>query len=135
MADFKIALNKTLQNEGKYVNDPSDSGGETYCGISRKNFPKWEGWIIIDSYSRINFPKCLDQDTKLQGLVSDFYYHNFWLAAGCDKLNNQEIANHLFDSAVNMGIKPAVKLVQESLFTTVTGVLDKTTIEKLNQLS
>ena len=37
-----ILISMILRNEGGYVFDPDDSGKETYCGISRANFPKWE---------------------------------------------------------------------------------------------
>lgn len=47
--DFKVALYQVvLPNEGGWVKDPADSGGETYKGISRKNFPHWSGWSEID---------------------------------------------------------------------------------------
>jgi lysozyme family protein len=42
----KKIIEFTLRNEGYYVNDKDDSGGETYRGISRVNFPKWAGWAI-----------------------------------------------------------------------------------------
>ena len=35
MADFKKAIDKILVNEGGYVNDPTDKGGETKFGISK----------------------------------------------------------------------------------------------------
>lgn len=41
MAEFNIAFQKTLTHEGGYVNDPEDSGGETYKGISRNNHKNW----------------------------------------------------------------------------------------------
>lgn len=44
MADFKIAFDITNKTEAGYANNPDDSGGETYAGISRNNWPYWEGW-------------------------------------------------------------------------------------------
>ena len=35
MADFKIAFEKVLEQEGGYVNDVNDPGGETYKGVAR----------------------------------------------------------------------------------------------------
>ena len=43
-------ISNTLETEGYYVNDPSDSGGETYCGIARNSNPKWQGWKIVDKH-------------------------------------------------------------------------------------
>jgi lysozyme family protein len=43
MADFKQAYQLVLQNEGGYVNDPNDPGGETYKGVAR-NIYIVTGW-------------------------------------------------------------------------------------------
>ena len=45
---FKKALEHMLKFEGGYANDPNDSGGETFRGVSRRNWPKWPGWPLID---------------------------------------------------------------------------------------
>lgn len=45
---FDKALEQVLKDEGGYVNDPIDSGGETFRGVSRNNNPNWRGWKLID---------------------------------------------------------------------------------------
>ncbi len=116
MADFKEAYQKTMGHEGKYSIDPTDEGGETYCGISRRWFPDWEGWTIVDeSRSRDGFPKCLDTDGALQSLIPMFYRQHFWNRFLGDKIRNQDVANELFDTAVNMSVSDAVKFLQRSL--------------------
>ena len=47
MGDFKTSLARTLRWEGGYSDDPVDRGGETYRGISRKNFPYKEFKKIV----------------------------------------------------------------------------------------
>lgn len=42
-------INAILEEEGGYVNDPDDQGGETYCGIARKHHPGWPGWQTVDA--------------------------------------------------------------------------------------
>ncbi len=42
----------TLAHEGGYANHPSDKGGETYRGITRKHNPNWEGWAFIDEVKK-----------------------------------------------------------------------------------
>ena len=54
MADFLISFKKTNINEGGFVDDPSDSGGMTYAGVSRKWFPNWEGWKIVDAHKPLH---------------------------------------------------------------------------------
>ena len=54
MADFNQALQMVLQNEGGYVNDPNDPGGETYKGIARKMNSNWIGWQLIDLQKKQN---------------------------------------------------------------------------------
>jgi hypothetical protein len=74
MAEFNISLQKTLNHEGGYGNDPDDLGKETYKGISRANHSKWVGWSSIDKYKgKTGFPSILDKDNELQKQVELFY--------------------------------------------------------------
>lgn len=116
MADFFEAFKITLGNEGGYVNDSSDAGGETYKGISRKYHGEWNGWVVIDSLKNApNFPKNLDRDSSLQARVQSFYKMMYWDRFQGDQIQVQEIADELFDTGVNMGISRAVKFLQASL--------------------
>ena len=124
MATFAEAIAKTLLFEGGYVNDRADSGGETYRGISRVNWPKWDGWKSIDRWKEtrfsydIAFPSCLDNDSNLQGLVCKFYLKNFWFYDG---LLDQDLANQVFDLSVNVGRVHAIKILQQVVGTNQDG--------------
>ena len=37
--DFDVAFERLIGHEGGYVNNPSDPGGETKFGISRRAYP------------------------------------------------------------------------------------------------
>lgn len=109
MANFNDAIKIILNNEGGYVNNPNDRGGETYMGISRKAHPKSKIWQIVDKVTAkykttktIN--KYLKQDETLTKLVKDIYKKDYWNPFNLDKENNQKLANHIFDNAVNMGV-------------------------------
>lgn len=117
MAAFKIAFALTLGFEGGYSNDPEDSGGETYKGISRRNWPTWKGWKIIDGLknSPAGFLFSLHTDSRLHYAVQDFYNVNFWGVLNLDHVKNQEIANELFDTAVNCGTAIAAEFLQDAL--------------------
>src|SRR6478672_7055039 len=121
MADFLTSFNVVMGVEGGYANDPDDTGGETYKGISRKNFPKWKGWSIIDTIKRAvgNSALAIDKagatNLSLQTLVHEFYKTNFWNVLSLDKVKFQGIATELFDTAVNMGTGVAADFLQITL--------------------
>lgn len=82
--DFGNVLGHTLQFEGGYVNDPADSGGETFRGISRQSWPDWPGWKLIDQAKTAGLKSAqainsrFADDSQMAGLVEDFYRKNFW---------------------------------------------------------
>lgn len=119
---FEYALKHTLQFEGGYANDPADSGGETFRGVSRRNWPGWFGWKLIDqvkadglrSASAIN--QRFADDPQMAELVADFYLCNFWRPfSGLSEMERLQVK--LFDTAVNTGVGRAVKLLQQALNT------------------
>ena len=118
MSNFKSALARTLKFEGGYSNDPDDAGGETYRGISRKNFPGWEGWLTVDNlrYAKL----CPDGNLPLETQVEDFYRAHFWNPIHGDDLP-EALARELFDFAVNCGIGTAVRAVQRIAGVTADG--------------
>lgn len=133
MAEFKISLQKTLTHEGGYVNDTNDMGGETYKGISRNAHPDWSGWEQIDiSKYEYHFPKNLDENEDLQTEVELFYHTNFWQPLKADQIENQKMADSIFDFGVNAGIKTSIRYAQSILETGVDGILGSKTLEKLN---
>lgn len=125
MADFEKAYEKTLAKEGGYVLHAvaKDRGGQTYAGISRRAHPRWPGWIVIDR----------GQEPEAD-LVRHFYRLNYWQPIRGDDIARQEIADSLFDFAVNAGIKTAVKLAQIVVGTTPDGVIGPKTLQAINGL-
>lgn len=116
MAEFSTAFDITSAHEGGYANDPLDRGGETYRGIARVHHPAWAGWKRIDARrGKPGFPKVLDQDSALQTDVKTFYKNEFWDRFAGDDLPDQAVANELYDTAVNMGVRRAVRFLQSSL--------------------
>jgi len=113
-AGFAAALRLVLEFEGKYAHDPRDPGGETYQGVSRRYHPGWPGWAIIDAYKTDpRFPRIIDGDQKLAALIEDFYRREFWEKVKGDHLP-AALALLVFDTAVNMGVGPAVNMLQKS---------------------
>jgi len=114
MANFEIALARTLKSEGGYSHDPTDRGGETAFGISRKAFPKWESWGYIEHILHGGYtPKYLDGEIKPS--VDNLYLTNFWKPLRADEIADQDIANELFDFAVVAGVADSVKCLQRAV--------------------
>lgn len=117
MADFSKALAKVLRKEGGYVNDPDDKGGETYKGISRRAHPKNRIWEIIDKYKKdyggvnATFKKKLDKDEELKNAINVIYKQTYWNVFKLDLMLNQQLAEQIFDDAVNRGVASACKLL------------------------
>lgn len=133
MADFTKAFKLTMKAEGGYVNDPDDPGGETYKGIARTGNSKWPGWINIDmNKTKRNFPKNLEDDPDLQNKVRELYKINYWDKILGDDIQDQDIAESIFDFAVNAGPRTSSKLAQIAVQAEPDGVIGPVTLGKLN---
>lgn len=116
MAEFSEAYKLTSAHEGGYVHDPVDRGGETYRGIARVHHPDWPGWRRIDTARRKSgFPRSLNSDAALQKAVKAFYKRAYWDRFSGDEIADQALANELYDTGVNMGVRRAVRFLQSSL--------------------
>lgn len=116
MANFETAYKITMKHEGGYSNDPDDGGGETYAGIARNHHPDWKGWQVIDLHKELpRFPDNLKGHALLHEYVKDFYKEYYWDVHRLDYVMSQTIANEMFDTGVNMGIRRAAKFLQYSL--------------------
>ncbi len=117
--DFKIAYNRVRKEEGYYSNHPKDLGKETYAGITKKYNPTWYGWNYVDKYQlKQNQPV-----TGVDSLITEYYVQDFyldiWVKEGFYLLQNQEVANYLFDTRVNLSRKQTIKLLNRTYSTPV----------------
>lgn len=110
---MKILLDKRV--EGGYVNDPNDDGGETNFGISKRAFPN------------------VDIKNLTPEKAAQIYLANYWIPCHCDQLP-PSVAILVFDSAVNMGVETASKILQESVGVPADGIIGKQTISAANGL-
>jgi lysozyme family protein len=132
MADFKKAYEIGRINEGGYSNVKSDKGGETYCGISRVNWPQWQGWEIVDEYKGDGPIKrnTVFNDAVLEALVYDFYKENFWKKISGDAITSDSVAAYIYDWTLTSG--SARKKIQQNLGLDADGVFGPATIAKIN---
>jgi lysozyme family protein len=125
MASFDTAFNILSDDEGGYANDSDDSGGETYRGISRNNFPLWEGWKVIDSFkAKPNFPKNLNYIPELGKMVYSFYKKEFWATIKGDAIKSQRLANKLLSLGVLLGVHTGIKCLQRATYAVAGTKLD-----------
>lgn len=94
--DFNTAFDRLMDNEGGYVNDPKDPGGETKFGISKRSYPQ------------------LDIKNLTRDQAKAIYLRDFWNAIDADALYDG-VAFQTFDFAVNSGISTAVRALQRAL--------------------
>ena len=125
MAEFLPAFESMILHEGGYVlhDVPGDRGGQTYAGISRKNWPRWPGWAALDAGG----------DPPVQE-VREFYRTNFWAPLRLDLVKHLAVARTIFDFAVNAGTGTAAKLAQLVAGVTPDGRIGPKSLEAINAL-
>lgn len=130
---FNRCYDFLLKNEGGYVNDPDDSGGETYKGVSRNNFPNWAGWQIIDRAKQDpEFPKNLKLNCDLDQMIRTFYKTQFWDKMNLDLIVNENTILQLFDMGINAHYKTAIRIAQDICKTKRDGILGVKTAFEIN---
>lgn len=142
MAKFDLTYQLILANEGGYVIDPDDPGGETYKGVARNMHPGWLGWHIVDLIKgKPGFPEslqtadALEIKKQLDYELRSFYYTQFWLKVQGDKINDQQIANSVVDFAINAGIYTSITLAQSVVGTLPDGQIGPITINAINDFN
>jgi lysozyme family protein len=95
MKTFKEIIEKVLEHEGGYVNDPKDLGGETKYGITKRFYPD----IDIKNLT-------IEQATEI-------YKKDYWDKNKVESLP-QNLWHIYFDMCVNMGKRTAVKVLQRA---------------------
>jgi len=96
-------INRIISVEGGYVNDPSDSGGETNFGITKKVALE-HGYIS----AMVDMPK---------QVAFDIYAAQYWDAVMGDDLAalSSAVVSEVVDTGVNMGTRRAIMFLQRAL--------------------
>lgn len=132
-AQFYPAYTNLREWEGYYSNDVFDKGKETYAGISRVYHKNWMGWKHIDF---VKNKKWNDKIELAEFWVLDFYL-DVWVKNKYYLLNNQKMANYLFDFN-NSGNK-ATYLIHYTLtdmgYPIASNEIDEKTINALNKVN
>ena len=95
MKNFDEIIEKVLEHEGGYVNDPKDLGGETKYGITKRFYPE------------LNIKELTIEKAK------QIYKQDYWDKNKVESLP-QNLWHIYFDMCVNMGKRTAVKVLQRA---------------------
>jgi lysozyme family protein len=95
LVEFDDIIEKVLEHEGGYVDDPTDAGGETKYGISKRAYP--------------------DEDIKELTVerAKELYKRDYWDRFRTGSLPDR--LRHIYvDMCINMGGGRAIKILQEA---------------------
>ena len=121
--------------EGGYANNPNDRGGETYRGVARNFNPNWSGWVIVDQIKTTDPPDlddALKANAHLQTAVQSFYIANYWNVNSTGDINDQQIADQVFDTSVNSGTGRGAQFLQQAAGVTVDRMVGPNTLAAVN---
>lgn len=113
MANFDTAVKIILKHEGGYVNHPSDPGGETNFGISKRAYPD------------------VDIANLTEEGAAEIYRRDYWDRIKGDDLP-YPIALCVFDTAVNSGVSRAARWLQETCNAKADGIIGPNTVKNVN---
>jgi lysozyme family protein len=99
---FLGALPFVLRWEGGFIDHPDDPGGRTNRGVTQKVYDAWRA----EHDHAPRDVKLIDDEE-----VHVIYEQGYWLPPRCDALQRRLDLVH-FDTAVNMGVRRAVQMLQ-----------------------
>ena len=111
---FDRAFELLIGSEGGYVNDPNDPGGETKYGISKRSYPH----LHIESLTLADAKR--------------IYHRDFWAFVSGDALP-WPLSYFVFDAAVNQGVAPAIRILQQALGVDADGVIGPQTLSAVGK--
>ena len=111
--NFDECLKMLLHHEGGYVNHPSDPGGETNLGVTKKVYQEWGGTKDM-------------KDLTVED-VAPIYKKNYWDRCKCDDLESG-VDWVVFDWAVNSGTGRSAKAIQKICGATQEGAIGPKTL-------
>lgn len=118
---FHLAFQNIMKEEGGYVDNPSDPGGETNFGISKQAYPE------------LNIQAITIEDAK------NIYRRDYWEKIRGDELHSDALAIELLEEAVNMGHHTAISFLQAAVLAsggkiTIDGVMGEKTLTEVKKI-
>lgn len=113
MGAWEKVIEFVLAYEGGLTDDPTDPGGLTNFGISQRAYPD------------------LDIRALTVNDAKKIYKRDYWDACRCGEMP-EPFAICLFDAAVNMGVRKAIKILQVALRLHPDGIIGPKTMDAVN---
>jgi len=121
--NFQDALAAVLHHEGGYVNHPSDPGGMTNLGCTKRVWEEWVGHPVDEKTMRALTPAD----------VAPLYKAKYW-----DKVKGDELPDGVdyivFDAAINSGPGRAAKWLQQTVGVTADGAIGPSTMKAVEAM-
>jgi lysozyme family protein len=118
-SNFQECLDLVLKSEGGWVNHPSDPGGETNLGVTKRVWEEYVGHPV----------ESLKKLTKDD--VAPLYELKYWRPCYCEVLP-RGLDFVVFSMGVNAGPGRSVKLLQQSIGCVPDGVIGPRTRELIS---
>ena len=119
ISNFKECLDLVLKSEGGWVNHPSDPGGETNLGVTKRV------WIEYVGHPVESLKKLTKED------VAPLYELKYWRPCYCEVLP-RGLDFVVFSMGVNAGPGRSVKLLQSAIGCVPDGVIGPRTRELIS---
>jgi uncharacterized protein (TIGR02594 family) len=121
---FDWSVERILDHEGGWTDDPFDPGGPTNKGITLAVFARSRGETLdAASFARLK----QDLRTITDATAARIYRERYWGPAQCEALS-PPLAHFHFDTAVNQGVTGAARMLQEALGVEIDGVVGPITL-------
>ena len=121
--NFQDALAAILHHEGGFVNHPSDPGGMTNLGCTKKVWEEWVGHPVDEKAMRVLTPAD----------VAPLYKAKYW-----DKVKGDDLPDGVdyivFDAAINSGPGRAAKWLQQTVGVTADGAIGPGTLKAVQAM-
>ncbi|MBI1339609.1 hypothetical protein GC169_05270 [bacterium] len=105
---FARALELVLEHEGGYVNHPKDPGRATNRGVTQATY---------DAYRKKKKAAIRSVKDITPDEIAEIYRQGYWVPARCQDMPGEAIAIAVFDAAVNHGVQPAIRMLQQCVGT------------------
>lgn len=116
--NFPRAYPKTLAHEGTWSWDKDDPGGQTLLGVTRRDWSWLTMWTEhVDPWVQHGSPAVMEpwKVPEARDQCRFSAEKGYWTRLRCGEMLNHSLAAQVFDTAFNIGVHAAGRILQEAL--------------------